>query len=141
MKPVMQTKYGYPDGNCFAACIASLLELSLDEVPAISSADDDYWQQWQTWLAPRGLMMISWPCQVEAGPTMVPEGYALLATQPPDVDRGNAPEAVGVGHSVVVFNGEVVHDPHPFKDLGKWVEWTAFMALDPARAVALDKAA
>lgn len=33
MKPVYQTKFGMPGGDCFRACVASLLELPLDAVP------------------------------------------------------------------------------------------------------------
>lgn len=134
MKPVMQTRYGYPDGNCFAACIASILELELDQVPVISSADDDHWTRWQAWLRERGLMMITWPLHDPEGNLMwTPWGYGLLACTPPGADRGDAPEDRSVGHSVVVYEGEVVHDPHPFDDLGEWTEWTAFVTLDPSR--------
>jgi len=39
----MQTKYG-EDGNCFAACVASLLEVSIDEVPWLKEPEnwEDY---------------------------------------------------------------------------------------------------
>ena len=33
MKPVFQTLYGKPNGNCFQACVASLLEVTLDDLP------------------------------------------------------------------------------------------------------------
>ena len=33
MKKIEQTRYGAPGGNCFQACIASLLERDLDDVP------------------------------------------------------------------------------------------------------------
>ena len=32
---VKQTKFGKGEGNCFPACLASVLELSLEEVPEI----------------------------------------------------------------------------------------------------------
>jgi hypothetical protein len=32
MTPVYQTKHGPPDGNCFAACVASLLDRTIEEV-------------------------------------------------------------------------------------------------------------
>lgn len=33
MKPAMQTKFGEYEGDCFAACIASLFELPIEDVP------------------------------------------------------------------------------------------------------------
>lgn len=33
MEPVFQTRFGAPGGNCLAACTASLLEISLGDVP------------------------------------------------------------------------------------------------------------
>ncbi len=36
MKPVNQTKMTPPEGDCFAACITSILELPLNEVPNYS---------------------------------------------------------------------------------------------------------
>lgn len=39
MKPVDQTTFGFPGGNCFSACIASLLEMPLDDVPYFMHGD------------------------------------------------------------------------------------------------------
>jgi hypothetical protein len=33
MKPVFQTRFTEDDGNCFEACLASILELDLDDIP------------------------------------------------------------------------------------------------------------
>jgi hypothetical protein len=38
MKPVFQTRYDPPNGNCMAACVASILELPLDDVDIDVSA-------------------------------------------------------------------------------------------------------
>ncbi len=40
MKPVDQTTFGHPGGNCFSACVASLLEMSVDQVPYFMGHDD-----------------------------------------------------------------------------------------------------
>ena len=37
MKPVDQTSFGFPGGNCFSACVASILELPIDDVFATGS--------------------------------------------------------------------------------------------------------
>lgn len=41
MEPVFQTMHGEKHGNCFAACIASLLEIPLEDVPQFG--DNDWW--------------------------------------------------------------------------------------------------
>lgn len=58
MKPVMQTK----ENNCFAACLASLLELSCDEVPNFVGEDrkqiGDWLPRCSKWLNGLGLELI-----------------------------------------------------------------------------------
>lgn len=41
MKKVYQSKFGN-EGNCFAACIASILEIELDSLPFLSDFEDDW---------------------------------------------------------------------------------------------------
>lgn len=140
MIPVEQTRYGFPDGNCFAACVASILELPLSDTDIISAAADDWWGTWQAWLAERNLQMIHWPI-VEG--SLVPRGWAILGTKPPHLADapGIPPEWQGrVGHSVVAHNGEPAHNPNPtFTDLGPWESWTVFAVLDPALPSGLER--
>lgn len=46
MKKVYQSKFGN-EGNCFAACIASILETELDSLPFLADYNDD----WEDYLA------------------------------------------------------------------------------------------
>ena len=61
MKPVMQTIFPSDDnplrGNCFAACIASLLEMSLEDVPHLTE-HDDWRERTNDWLGGLGLGMV-----------------------------------------------------------------------------------
>lgn len=41
MKPVFQTKFAKGEGNCFAACVASILEVPLEQVDFV--ADEETW--------------------------------------------------------------------------------------------------
>lgn len=92
MKPVYQTEFG-PKGNCFAACLATILERDLAEVP------DFRFEGWaakvQTWLAARGYAMAHW----FGG--MPPSGLAIAGMLVPD----------GSIHAAVFRNGRLVHDP------------------------------
>lgn len=127
MKPVEQTILAPPHGDCFRACIASLLELPIEEVPNFGQEEGEpageWFQKWQRWLAPRQLILYTW--DIEKG-GFTPPGYALLGADSP---RGDWL------HSVVCLDGQIVWDPHPGRadGVGKWRDWTVFGILDPAR--------
>ena len=65
MKPVDQTRFGSPDGNCFAACVASLLEIPLEEAPNLMNLDEWY-RAFEVWLRPRGLYPVGFSCDNES---------------------------------------------------------------------------
>lgn len=56
MIPVDQTKFG-DEGNCYQACLASILEIGIDEVPTFSSSSN-WVREVQQWLEQRGLAML-----------------------------------------------------------------------------------
>lgn len=124
MKCVEQTKLDYPDGNCFAACVASILELSLDKVPHFQG--DDWYERWQEWLSERNLYFIYLG---NAGTNdWRPKGYAIANAL-----------CGSIRHSVVCFDGEMVWNPHPLRDLGvgKFEDWTILAVLDPSKPILL----
>ena len=56
MKPVYQTIFGKTNGNCFAACIASILEMDLEDVPHFCRGDNPEWMfDLNEWLYQFGL--------------------------------------------------------------------------------------
>lgn len=105
MKPVMQTRLG-ADGNCFEACIASILEIPLEEVPDLGGAATP--EKWATiinvWLAKRGLQYVELDYQ-EDGDAL----WRCISTY--HIIIGH--ELRGVYHAVVGKNGKPVHDPYP----------------------------
>lgn len=119
MKPVDQTIMTPPKGNCVAACIASILELPLDEVPNFIWRDT-FWEDLNDWLAKRGLYLVGIPTD------WVVRGYHII-----DGKSKSGPW----NHVVVGLDGKMVHDPNP-KRLGikgapemYWV----FVVIDPAK--------
>jgi len=100
MRPVMQTDCSLTTGNCFAACIASILELPLDAVPNLIQKED-----WQ--------LAFSEFCQRH--------GYALMPV-PNEHFRSDLchgvysicsghREGTWHPHAVVACGDEIVHDP------------------------------
>lgn len=108
MKPVMQTKFGI-EGNCFDACMASLLELPLEAVDYFKS-ENTWYADLQNWLAPRGLAYVEIDC-VEPSP-FYRFPLPVLA-----IGSGESPRGVEGGHAIVIelhqLAKKIVHDPHP----------------------------
>lgn len=134
MKPIDQTTFGSPYGNCFQACVASILELPLEDVPHFCEGDNPRWLlDLEEWLRPRGLA----PMLVQAeGCPALDDAYGLLG----------GPSPRGCNHSVVVRGVEVVHDPHPSREgLLEARDYLFFVQLQPWRieqvAVELDRMA
>lgn len=94
MKKVEQTRTG-ADGNCLNACIASILELPLDDVPEFG---DDWLTELNDFLRSRGLSYRRIPVDGAK-----PSGYGTIEGVSP---RGGL-------HACVALDGELVWDPHP----------------------------
>ena len=112
MKAVYQTKFGFPHGNCFEACVASILELPLKECVIFTDGVDEkseldqatqkhWWQVFVEWALHRDLI----PVFILAGDFRgkAPRGYSIVS--------GKGPR--GLDHSTVGCDGKIVHDPHP----------------------------
>ncbi len=121
MKPVDQTVMKPPNGNCVAACVASILELPLDEVPNFIEADE-FWDDLNGWLAKRGLYIIVVPADGR-----VPRGYHII-----DGRSKSGPW----NHVVVGYEGKMVHDPNPKRRgiKGAPEAYWVFVTTDPAEA-------
>lgn len=126
MKPVDQTVFGYPNGNCFAACVASLLELPIEEMPSIEGKG--FYVVWEKWLAERGLAIADIP----AGSGSWIPGLSIVTGKSPrgGVTASGKPTL----HAVVARDMKLIHDPHPDRSFidGPPTEYTVIYPLDPA---------
>lgn len=103
MKPVFQTKFTDrgEKGNCLAACFASLLHLSLDQVPCFEDYDT---------VEERGnlisLLLIKHRCfwfGTRWGLPPKDNRFYLTSYQVPSIP--------GINHCVITRNHRIVHDP------------------------------
>lgn len=106
MIPVMQTVFG-ETGNCFSACLASVLEIELSEVPNFFEGIDPkdnkaWWSALRSWLNPLNLDVMSVGITLNALEEYK-NAYLLVGGSSP---RGN------FLHAVIYHGGEMVHDPH-----------------------------
>jgi hypothetical protein len=110
--PVYQTMTVANDGtgNCFNACVASILELPLRDVAQVlPDFPGNYWGEWEAWGQSRGLEITYRPLG-EAPP----KGFAIASGMGGrHFPEGHPRAGREIMHAVVVFNGETIHDPFP----------------------------
>lgn len=106
MTPVLQTIEG-PNGNCYAACLASLLDIPLDQVPDFGRRG--WANRLRHWLVDFGIGVIfrkgdGLPLGEQKSP---PAGHAILSHQ-----------TLFGPHAVICNGGQIIHDPSP-RPLGR----------------------
>lgn len=131
MVPVQQSKTGHRRGDCFAACLASIFEVKIEDVPEFT---EELWHvQLTEWLSGRGMSFAY--IHAERGVTP-PKGYSIASTEfeMTDGKRGT--------HCVVALDGRVAWDPFPGKSAALLASsysfishWLVFTALDAAKLV------
>lgn len=113
MIPVDQTIFGdgengRPVGNCWQACVASLLDLPLDKVPHFALECPNLW-----FMSTRLFVIehsgFDLGCYIPDFPITFPGGCVIGTGRSP---RGN------FNHAVILDGvcGEMIHDPHPSRD-------------------------
>jgi hypothetical protein len=104
MKPIQQTKFGNPEGNCLNACIASILECSIDDLPDLAEAErqnKNWFHVLNDYLKEQGYGIILIDSPV---PICVPKDCYYIVS-------GKSHR--GLLHSIIHKNGERIFDPHP----------------------------
>ena len=102
MKPIYQTIFTVPGGNCLQASLASIFDMPLEGVPHFANIEsDDWWQQCQEWAQDKFGV---YPVYLEASSNPDPSnirGYHLITVDTPE----------GSPHMTVGRNAKIVHDP------------------------------
>lgn len=127
MKPVSQIDPS-TTGDCFRACLASILEADHEEIPDFCKWQGDWHSLMNDWFAKRGLCILT--VQIVDGMPWNP-----LPGNPWAIFVGKTPS--GVLHAVVGRcegpDFAIVHDPHPNQGGIDLVESVTFIVpLDPA---------
>jgi hypothetical protein len=116
MIPLIQKKISTPDGlihgSCFRTCLASILEIDVDLIPAFEDMGTSWHDSFFNFLQEQNLELegtgrFGNKFHDDLFPTYEGiDGYI--------VTNGSSPrEWVTRGHSVIYKNGVMVHDPHP----------------------------
>lgn len=95
-------------GDCLSACIASILELPLEEVPVFTLppyTGHPFWQlELNDWLRVRGYTLVGY--RDEDALAMAPECFHIVCG-PPRVGNG-----VDTRHAVVAYGDRILFDPN-----------------------------
>lgn len=115
MTPIHQTEQGAETGDCFRACIASVLDMPRAEVPhfyaglqggvAVPPIAEE---RMHAWFASRGLALIRVSFEMRDAQSVM---QAFSARHPGLHYILCGKSAKGRDHAVVVRDGRIVHDP------------------------------
>ena len=142
MTPVDQTVTG-DKGDCFRACIASILDLPTEDVPHFFAESDDMNGAAAEWLARRGVNFLSMYFQ---NPEALQYthfafgGFCVLGGYGPRRDERGDHRQHAVVARILPFGVEIVHDPHPGRsgllNWGhRWVSLVVFPPTVPAGGI------
>ena len=96
---IYQTKNVEAHGNCFAACMASIFEVQLsdlpDIIPSTTGKDPDFYIRWMIWMK----LIMDFSFNIHVGIDKIPQGYSIGA--------GKILSLPNARHAVVCF----IHDP------------------------------
>ena len=109
MIPVMQKIFNFENGDCFSACVASILEVSLECVPNFNlPAHNSFAQNLKRWCKKQTFILLD----ITVKDTELISTCIVIA-------GGRSPRATEDWHrhTVVWYKGKMIHDPH-FEGLG-----------------------
>lgn len=123
-------------GDCHAACIATMLETTLDEVPRVKGASKKHikvwWKELGGWLDDRGLYLFQYD--------LVEGVYSWLSPSRPKVWIAGGKSRRGGLHCVVMVGHEMFHDPHHSRHGLIDISFAEHLALvDPSKVRILDE--
>lgn len=104
MRPVTQT-VDYPSGDCFRACLCSLLELPIEAIPNFQENEGEKFEElYRKFNDDSKYRMVSITCE---NPEITLKGCMVIA-------HGKSP-GKDYNHSVIWQDGRIIHDPHESK--------------------------
>jgi hypothetical protein len=116
-----------PPGNCWASCIASILEVQLTDLPDEASCFKPgmrHYESWQpyykmvtSYLRSNGIILVEVACEHLRYNDYFNDLFVILT--------GQSPRNKNILHAVVGQGFKIVHDPHPDRSglVGDFEKW------------------
>ena len=108
MRPVFQDN----DFNCFQACLASLFETDLHDMPDFfrdgAENFDKAWQEWSSQNPEYSLLDVTY--HTDVFDRFLKDQYVIVT--------GRSPRDSNILHSVIYRNGQLMHDPYKQESIG-----------------------
>jgi len=130
MIPVQQTIFDDTYGDCFRACVASIFEFPIEEMPNFWEQTQDvseFWKLNNEWLVKnKGVKCVSFQLSMD-DMHVIEDLLCVACAKSPRGDMDHA----------VVWNNGLIHDPHP-SNAGLAEEpdtFTIFIPTDPNKAI------
>ena len=134
MTPVDQRVFEDGKGDCLRACVASILDLSCDDVPNFAEAD--YIESLCLWLGLRGVRFVQVRFEKAEHCSKAWYGYSdqpvLLWGKSPRVGADGKEKGHAVVGRAMGYGFRIIHDPHPSREglsggpYGvMWIDWSA----------------
>lgn len=103
-----------PDGDCWRACIASIVEVHAASVPNFmhegAKDRDEGVRRTRAWLAGRGYSLFQTYCSAKWEPQRLLDVFSADNPDTPIIICGTCRDGK-TSHAVVALNGAIVHDP------------------------------
>uniref|UniRef100_A0A6M3IIZ5 Uncharacterized protein n=1 Tax=viral metagenome TaxID=1070528 RepID=A0A6M3IIZ5_9ZZZZ len=112
--------------DCQRACVASILELPLTDVPNFMLPNSDGWvERMQEFTKPYGFLTLNLFFTDGKSEEYLKDCYTIAG--------GESPRSPEREHAVVWKNGKMVHDPSPTRAgiVGKPHSYTVFIGMEP----------
>jgi len=148
MKPVMQTICNFQTGNCVQACVASIFELPLDQVPNFMMGGPDHFRAHLNWWCYKiGIVALDICFGDADAEALIFDSWVIAVGKTPRLEEwdGLDPEYrekyKDARHAVVWHNGKIAHDPYPNGKglIGKPELFTVFIIKDPSKLLKFKK--
>jgi hypothetical protein len=117
MTPVFQTRFGRGNGNCLTACIASVLDLAIDQVAEFADSHEEWFAALSDFCEALDLTLLYWGSEVHQGVFASNTDLIILLSVAGEeelhavVGKAVIEERPRPGHSG--WRAEVIHDPNP----------------------------
>lgn len=133
MKPIYQTIRDFKAGDCMRACVASIFEWPIENVPNFMEDGPSYYgRKLKKWCDSIGITALEIRFDDKETERLIKDCYVVAIGKSPRSTEENEFQ-----HGIVWHNGKMVHDPHPSGNgiSGKPNQYTIFIIKNPAKLI------